>query len=132
MHYTQRYRTLACRRPPLWNIRPTALEHLPTFRGLFPRWNSTRHARRCRAVLRLLPRVRAHWNSLIAEGYRRYGGDHYRWISGGFQSHWPEPLKDQLRSLAHAESCLRRAAGMHLQAAGRFRGRAALYTALRG
>lgn len=37
----------------------------------------------------------------VAAAEKKYG-THGSWISGGFQSHWPERVKDKIRKLARA------------------------------
>lgn len=126
----ERYRSQAHRRPPLWNVRPSLVQHLPTLRAAFPSWSRQRHLRRALALSQLIQRLIAEWHRRLRWGERRYRATGPM-ISGGFHSHWPSALNERIRTLAQAVSTYRSALHLHLQAAGRIAGKPS-YAALAG
>lgn len=104
-----------------WNGRVDVLREPRLFRKVFPELTNVDHERLALDYHRQHLAAHAKWHDAIAEASRAHGaGEHpYRWVSGGFQEHWPSEAKSTVRRLAHAAGDLLDAAGAHWRASGR-------------
>ena len=103
---------------PKRNVRVTALDVPQILRRLLPEWTKEQHLREsesARAIARNLEGAHA---DCVADAARLYGTDGPQ-ISGVVREHWPEPIKNTLRYLAHRASFETQRSQAHWIAAGR-------------
>ncbi len=116
---TPEYR--ARHRVPKWNIEPNILTSgspSSLTKRAFPNMSKADHVAKFRQFAARVRKVTADYWRVVDKALKDHGGQKGPIISGAYQDHFPESVKNRLRKLAHGMRELQAAADAHWRAAG--------------